>query len=291
MLEKKIAEIMNCHEDEISNVSDMKKGMTNRSYLFSYKGKQYIVRIPGEGTNKLILREKEYEVYQTIAPLKLCDDVVYMNPQTGYKVTVFWEEARVCDPFNQEEVRACMKVLRKFHDSGLKVHHTFDVWERISFYESLWQGTPSKYEDYEETKSNVFQLKDYLDSLSIEYKLTHVDAVPDNFLFIGGENGNDEEIRLIDWEYSGMQDPHLDIAMFAVYAMYEREQVDELIDVYFVDGCEDAIRKKIYAYISMCGLLWSNWCEFKAHLGVEFGDYALKQYAFAKDYYGIFKEA
>ena len=45
------------------------------------------------------------------------------------------------------------------------------------------------------------------------------------------------------------------------------------------------IRKKIYAYISVCGLLWSNWCEFKRNLGVEFGEYAIRQYRFAKDYY------
>ena len=60
--------------------------------------------------------------------------------------------------------------------------------------------------------------------------------MPDNFLFI--EKNGEEEIRLIDWEYAGMQDPHVDIAMFAVYAMYDREQVDALIDAYFPEGCK-----------------------------------------------------
>lgn len=82
-------------------------------------------------------------------------------------------------------------------------------------------------------------------------------AVPDNFLFI--EKNGEEEIRLIDWEYAGMQDPHVDIAMFAVYAMYDREQVDALIDAYFPEGCKNEIRIKIYCYIAACGLLWSNW--------------------------------
>ena len=40
---------------------------------------------------------------------------------------------------------------------------------------------------------------------------------------------------MIDWEYASMQDPHVDIAMFAIYAMYEREAIDQLIDFYF-DG-------------------------------------------------------
>ena len=42
---------------------------------------------------------------------------------------------------------------------------------------------------------------------------------------------------------------------------------------------------KIYAYIAACGLLWSNWCEYKLLLGVEFGEYSLRQYRYAKDYY------
>ena len=43
------------------------------------------------------------------------------------------------------------------------------------------------------------------------------------------------------------------------------------------------MRTKIYAYIAVCGLLWSNWCEYKSRLGVEFGEYSLKQYRYAKD--------
>ena len=289
MIEKKIAEIMGCHPEEIAEVSDLERGMTNRSYLFTYKGKRYIARTPGEGTEKLILRKREYQVYKTIEPLNICDDVIYMNPETGIKITVYWEKARVCDSSNIDDVKACMKLLREFHSSGLEVEHAFDIWERINFYERLWQGTPSKYADYRITKSKVSQLKDYVESLSTDYTLTHIDAVPDNFLFIDG-NKTDSEIRLIDWEYSAMQDPHLDIAMFAVYSMYERDQVDELIDAYFIEGCEGSIRRKIYAYIAMCGLLWSNWCEFKFQVGVDFGEYALKQYEFAKEYYAIFKE-
>ena len=73
--------------------------------------------------------------------------------------------------------------------------------------------------------------KRFVDQQEKEYTLTHIDAVPDNFLFV------DDRIYLIDWEYSGMQDPHVDIAMFAIYALYEKEQIDRLIDAYFTEGC------------------------------------------------------
>ena len=81
-----------------------------------------------------------------------------------------------------------------------------------------------------------------------------------------------------------MQDPHLDIAMFAVYSMYEKNQADKLIEAYFENNCPSDTRSKIYAYIAICGLLWSNWCEYKKQLGVEFGKYAQMQYSYAKDF-------
>lgn len=87
-----------------------------------------------------------------------------------------------------------------------------------------------------------------------------------------------------------MQDPHVDIAMFCIYAMYDRDQVDHLIDLYFGGACSEETRTKIYCYIAVCGLLWSNWCEYKHHLGVEFGEYARRQYQYAIEYYEIVRE-
>ena len=122
-----------------------------------------------------------------------------------------------------------------------------------------------------------------------DWCLTHIDAVPDNFLFYTSE-GEGEKLQLTDWEYSGMQDPHVDIAMFCIYSLYSKQQCDRLIDIYFNNSCNTVTRAKIYCYIACCGLLWSNWCEFKRKLGVEFGEYSLRQYRYAKDYYRYVKE-
>ena len=127
-------------------------------------------------------------------------------------------------------------------------------------------------------------MKSFIDSLKKDWCLTHIDAVPDNFLFYTLPDGS-EALQLTDWEYSGMQDPHVDIAMFCIYSLYNKTQCDRLIDIYFQNDCDKIIRAKIYAYIAACGLLWSNWCEYKRKLGVEFGEYSLQQYRYAKDYY------
>ena len=288
-----ICEALGCSVSDITDISVLKKGMTNRSFLFSVKGSKYIMRIPGEGTDKLINRRQEAEVYRAISGLGLCDDPVYINPDNGYKITAFLENVRVCDPSSEADLKRCMKKLRGFHEMRISVGHTFDICRQIEFYESLWDGAPSIYRDYLRTKEKVLSLCDYVESLDHDWCLTHIDAVPDNFLFYGyGDSGDssDEQLQLTDWEYAGMQDPHVDIAMFCIYSLYNRQECDRLIDIYFEGRCNRSTRTKIYIYIAMCGLLWSNWCEYKRKLGVEFGEYNLRQYRYAKDFYRAAKE-
>lgn len=284
-----IKDVLQVENEDIVDISILKKGMTNRSFLFSCKEKKYIMRIPGEGTDQLINRRQEAEVYEKIAGRNICDDIFYINPEKGYKITEFLSGARVCDPSCEEDVKKCMEKLRSFHEEGLEVEHTFDIFSQIEFYQSLWKNNRSVYRDHEKTAEKIFSLRDFISSHREKMVLTHIDAVPDNFLFYTNGQGR-EEVRLIDWEYAGMQDPHVDIAMFAIYSLYNRSQVDRLIDLYFTEGCSKEIRIKIYCYIAACGLLWSNWCEYKRQLGVEFGEYSLRQYRYAKDYYKIVRE-
>lgn len=273
-----IQDCFNVEVDEIKNITVLKKGMTNRSFLFECQSQKYIMRIPGEGTDHLINRKEEADVYQALENRQICDDVLYMNPDNGYKITAYLEDATNCNAENWNEVEACMMKLRDFHELNLTVDHRFDIFGQIDFYESLWNGEKSYFKDYETTKAAIFELKKWIDTLEKNETLVHIDAVPDNFLFT--KNG----IRIIDWEYAGMQDPHVDIAMFCIYSLYSREQVDHLIDLYFKGDVSPIIRTKIYAYIASAGLLWSNWCEYKRSLGIDFGEYSLCQYRYAKEY-------
>ncbi len=277
------AEALGVTTNQIVNIEVLKKGMTNNSFLFECNGCRYIMRIPGAGTDQLINRREEASVYHALAGTGICEDVLYINPENGYKVTRFFENARVCDPENPQEVSRCMAFLRQFHQQALTVDHIFDIFEKIEFYESLWNGQPSVFRDYRQTKEGVLELKSYIEAQPRSLCLTHIDAVPDNFLFYTDAQGK-EQLCLIDWEYAALQDPHVDIAMFAIYALYDRQQLDALIESYFPEGCPDAVRKKIYCYVAACGLLWSNWCEYKRFLGVEFGEYSLRQYRYAKDF-------
>lgn len=280
-----IANVLSCAQEEITEISVLKKGMTNRSFLFQVRGKKYIMRIPGEGTDQLINRKQETDVFRAISGLGLCDDPIYINPVNGYKITKYLDGVRVCDADDPDDLKKCMALLKQFHNMHLQVEHKFDIFQQIEFYEHLWDGIPSSYRDYTRTKANVLSLQAFIDNQQKNDCLTHIDAVPDNFLFYKPVGEKEERLQLTDWEYAGMQDPHVDIAMFCIYSLYDKHQIDRLIDIYFEGDCGLAVRAKIYCYIAACGLLWSNWTEYKRNLGVEFGEYGMRQYRYAKDYY------
>lgn len=71
------------------------------------------MRIPGKGSEKLINRREEAEIYKMINGKGICDDVIYINPDNGYKITKYFENSRVCEPYNQEDQKACMKKIKR----------------------------------------------------------------------------------------------------------------------------------------------------------------------------------
>ena len=273
-----IEDILKVNKKDIHNIHTLKKGMTNRSFIFTVNNKRYIMRIPGEGTDKLIDRKEEYDVYQRVKTEPYTETILYLNPDSGYKISEFLENTRNSDANNIQDVKKSMSVLRKFHNQNYQVDHTFDLWKQIDFYESL-RKTASAYRDYEEIKDWVLKLKPFIEDNVTNWSLCHIDANYDNFLI--DQNNN---VFLIDWEYAGMQDTDLDIAMYAIYAGYTKEKIDQLINIYYENKVSNNLRYKIYAYVAVGGLLWSNWCEYKQSLGLDFGEYSLAQYRYAKEY-------
>ena len=249
---------------KVSHLEPLRKGMTNNSYTFVLDDCKYVLRVPDEAANKLINRQKEGSVYKAIDNSHISDDVVYFCADTGIKVSKFVENARTCNANDLKDVKTCIKFLKKFHDCNLKVPHTFDLFENIEFYE-------------------VYALKEYVESHVEQQCLCHIDPNCDNFLINNHEDGT-LNLHLIDWEYAAMQDPHVDLAMFCIYSQYDEIHINWVLDAYFEDKCPQEIRLKINCYIAICGLLWSNWCEYKECLGVQFGHYATAQYDFAKRY-------
>jgi len=252
--------------------------MTNRLMRFSVDDNPYLLRVPGEGSNELTNRAQEAAVYNALAEKGIAEEIVYISPKDGYKISIYLENARMCDPRSLSDVTACMKHLQKLHQMKLEVPHEFNIMEKIERYEGL-RGGESSFGDYDEVRRNVTDLLATLDCTAGEYTLCHADPVHDNFLFVGGR------LYLIDWEYAGMSEAHADVAMFCLYADFSKEEVDHAIDIYFGGQAQPIDRFKVYTYAAAAGFLWTVWCEYKEKVGVSYSEYAMRQYRYAKRFY------
>ena len=278
---KLVAEVFQVPESQIRDIRCLKSGMTNKSFLFKVGERHCICRIPGPGTELLINRRQEKQVYDAVAPLGVTEHVIYMNERTGYKIAEYYEGARNAAADSWSDMEQCMGIVRCLHQSGIEVGHEFDIRERITFYEALCRGYEKKlFEDYPEVKSHMMTLLDRLDHLNRPKVLSHIDSVCDNFLFLP-----DGDLRLIDWEYSGMSDPLIDVSMCAIYSYYNDFEVEKLIKLYLHREPTSEERFVYYAYIALGGFLWCLWAVYKSSVGEEFGDYMIVMYRYAKRFY------
>ncbi len=276
-----ISQIFQIPESEIRDIRCLKAGMTNQSFLFQVQGKHYLCRIPGPGTEFLINRHQEREVYDTVLPLGITENLIYFDGETGYKISEYYEGAHNADPTNMEEMGRCMKLLREFHSSGLQVNHRFDIEERIRFYENLCLEHGSiPFHDYDQVSEWMGELLKLIKERKRPEVLAHIDSVADNFLFLP-----DGTIRLIDWEYSGMCDPLIDVAMCAIYSYYSLDQGLDLLKLYLEREPSREELLIFYAYMGLGGFLWALWAVYKANLGQEFGEYTIIMYRYAKNCY------
>ena len=271
--------------DDIISLDPVKKGLTNDSFTFSIRNdEKYVIRIPNADTSALVNREEEAAVYSAIQGLDISDEILYLDPASGIKITKFVNHAHSLDVYNQDELSLGLDKLKELHHSGLEVQHTFDLRKTIDKYEAL-RGNPSLFQNYEFTRSNILELLACINTMKRAYCLCHIDANCDNFLIT-----DTKKVRLIDFEYAGMQDPNLDIAMICLYSQLNRNMIDRIIDTYHGHRVDDTTRYLIYAYIAIGGFIWSIWCEVKEGPHVLENQYAYSQYEYAMEYFHIVYE-
>lgn len=274
-----IARVFNCEQKDIVNISTLKEGMTNDSFLFIVNGVKYVFRAPGKGTDFLINRKQEAKVYDVVLPTKVCDDVIYINPDNGYKISKFINNSRTLDVNKQDEIDEAMNLLRNFHNMNLEVEHNFDIFERMEYYLKLCKESDAiMFQDFEEVYSLVMQVQNKLMRIERPKVLAHVDPVADNFLIYGNK------MLLLDWEYAGMADPIIDLAMFIVYSGIVEEKAIAILRNYLQRHESSEEKFIFYSYISLAGYLWSLWTQFKQANGENFGTYGIEQYQYAHTY-------
>lgn len=272
-IEKIIIENLKIKKEDIENIEAL-GGMTNRNYLIEINGQKYVLRKPGEGTEKIIDRKNEKFNANSISKLKLDSKLIFFDDTSGIKISEYIVNAQTLNPIiAKDNLKETAHILKKLHTSDLKFNNKFDVFKEIENYEKLSiESNGVFYKDYKEVKKEVTKLKNKLEKLNIELKPCHNDTVPENFI------KSKKNIYLIDWEYSGMNDPLWDLAAYIIECGFEVEEEERFLNYYFESKIDREILLRIEIHKICQDFLWSIWTVLKEAKGVSFGEYGIKRF-------------
>ncbi|MRI32733.1 hypothetical protein EOPP23_07000 [Endozoicomonas sp. OPT23] len=259
-------------------------GLTNENFLMlledgEHKGREFVVRIPGLGTEALIDRAQEYQHLEIIKREGLDAETIYFDVESGVKATAFVEGVTYHKQYiekNLPEVAAC---LRKLHGLSASKAKPFNFRGMLEHYEKLVIDTGAKFpESYGRIKLWVNSRLESLDSKKPP-SLCHNDLVPENLIFGRDRRDRPEQLFLIDWEYSGINDPMFDLASCALEAELNEEQVHQLLANYFQRQPSSEEHQRLEHWQNAQDLLWSVWALYKVQAGdASLSDYGNRRY-------------
>lgn len=252
-------------------------GMTNRNFKVSFDGNDYVLRIPGNGTEGMVERKNEEVNTLLTYRMGISPEFFYFNEDTGIKLTRFIDGAETLTPATVQRYEHLVQIadiLRRLHHSSVRLNNDFNVFREIVSYEKLLDKIGAKmYSGYGECRSRIFHLQERLNELGIDLKPCHNDLVSENF--IKDVRG---KIYLIDWEYSGMNDPMWDLAALLLESDFTEPHRNLLLEYYLGCPADDAVNEKILIYQVLMDVLWSIWTCIKEARGDDFGSYGMDRY-------------
>ncbi|WP_416797469.1 phosphotransferase [Ciceribacter azotifigens] len=229
-------------------------GLTNLVFRLG----DYCLRIPGRGTEEYIDRVNEMMATEAVARAGVGPEVLFADAASGVFVSRFIEGAVTMSPesflISAGAPARAGKAFRKLHDSGAVFPARFELFSMIDSYLGVLStkdvALPA---GYHEVLKGAEGVRAALFAHPLPSVACHCDPLCENFLDTG------ERMWIVDWEYSGMNDPMWDLGDLCIEGGFGPEQEEEMIRAYFGGEPTPAERGRITIYKAMCDLLWTLW--------------------------------
>ncbi|CAH2713937.1 Thiamine kinase [Neobacillus rhizosphaerae] len=280
-LKQVIATALNMGIDEVTSVEAL-GGLTNRNFKVTVAGQEYAARIPGKGTEQYINRLDEKVNSEITSLLGINPEVIYFNAETGLKIVRFIPDAETLNPktgTREDNLIQVAGIFQTLHTSGETFNARFDVFEKITEYETLLEVLNGVlFDGHDAVKQQVLELEEYYKSLNIKPVPCHNDPLAENFVKSG-----EEKMFLIDWEFSGMNDPLWDVAAYIIEAELSPAEEKLFLLEYFNGDVTTAGLQQLLLNKIFLDFLWTIWALMKEAGGEDFGSYAFTRFTRAQN--------
>lgn len=251
----KICDAAGIRPSEIVQIEQNHMGLNNVSFVISAESGSWIFRIPGRDTELYSDRKAEAAAYRVLNPFDLAEKVLFLEPDTGLKLSVFYQDARTVDPFSDDDLRAAMERLRELHALPIRFSRKDSHKERLIRYEALAVSAGVCFADeFSAYLEAALDALERFSGLARNIVPCHGDYLSGNVLIQTGKKP-----VLIDWEFAAMGDAFEDIGSFCHHSEFGPERTLEALSFYLGRKPSDDEVVKIFLCCLSSGALWYCW--------------------------------
>ncbi len=233
-------------------------GLTNLVYRIADDSGVSCLRIPGKGTEDYIDRKVEAHNAKVAAASGVSPEVLYCDPESGLMLSRYLEGCETMTPERFCRTAAAParagQAFRRLHDHPGRFEFRFELFAMIDDYLALLAPLGAALPDgYHDVIGEAGPVREALAAHPLPLAPCHCDPLCENFLDDG------QRMWIVDWEYSGMNDPLWDLGDLSVEAGFSDAQDREMIAAYFPGAPRASEVGRIVIYKAMCDLLWTLW--------------------------------
>ncbi len=264
------------------SIEHLSGGLTNTNYKVHVDGRPFFIRVPGEGTELLAIdRNNEYHNSRAAARAGVAPQILHHFPEHNVMVLEFLNGKTMSkDSLNQKGMPARMtQSIKKLH-AGERFLTDFNMFRLTEYYLRLCKERDIKIPDgYLDKLETVALIEKAMSVNPLATVPCNNDLLAENYI----DDGN--QLWLIDYEYSGNNDPTFELGNTCQEMQFNDEQIMEVCAAYFGDVSPAMIaRMKLNMIMSDVG--WGLWAAIQEKISTiefDFWGWALERWGRAQE--------
>jgi thiamine kinase-like enzyme len=237
-------------------------GLTNTNYRVDVDGTPHFVRIPGLATDLLAVdRANELHNTRAAAAAGVAPNVLYTLPDWNVFVAE-WLHARTMSNATFQEPGLASRIagtLARLH-AGPRFRDDFDMFRLAERYMAVVDrmaiGIPA---GYRASLGQISRMEDALGVHPLPAVPCHNDLLAENYLDDG------ERLWIVDFEYSGNNDPTFELGNTCLELGFDTDRVEAVCAAYFGEA-SPALLARIRLQMIVSDVGWALWAAIQARI-------------------------
>lgn len=263
VIEELVTKIADWKDRNVS-ITPLSGGLTNSNFKVEVDGTPYFVRVPGQSTELLAVnRDNEYHNSKAAFDAGVGPKVLYHLPEHSVMVLEFLNGRTMSkDSLNEPGMPTRMAQAIKKLNAGPRFLLDFNIFRLTEYYLGLCRERDIKIPDgYLDRMPTVAQIEKAMSVHPLPTVPCNNDLLAENYI----DDGN--QLWLIDYEYSGNNDPTFELGNTCQEMQFNDDQIAEVCAAYFGEATADKIaRMKLNMIMSDVG--WGLWAAIQAKISI-----------------------